>query len=248
MEHISQRLDMEMLKRNLADSRAKAQAMVSDQRVLVNGILADKPSRKITPEHIIEIIHTDVEWVGRGAFKLLAALDHFGFDPENRIAADIGASTGGFCHVLLEKGAKRVYAIDVGHDQLHKSLIEDERLINLEGVNARYIAEAEVPEPLDMVVSDVSFISLKKALPAALGLCAPGAVLAALVKPQFEVGKGNLGKGGIVRDPELVEQVRLDMESWVNALPGWKCLGSIDSPITGSDGNREYLLGAIFGA
>lgn len=248
MEHISQRLDMEMLKRNLADSRAKAQAMVSDQRVLVNGILADKPSRKVTPDHIIEIIQRDVEWVGRGAYKLLAALDHFGFDPENRIAADIGASTGGFCHVLLEKGAKRVYAIDVGHDQLHKSLIEDERLINLEGVNARHIGEAEVPEPLDMIVSDVSFISLKKVLPAALDLCAPGAVLAALVKPQFEVGKGNLGKGGIVRDPELVEQVRLDMESWVNSLPGWKCLGSIDSPITGSDGNREYLLGAILGA
>lgn len=244
----SNRLDMEILKRGLAATRSKAQALISDGRVRIDGELADKHSRKVGAEQQIDIESRNVEWVGRGAVKLIAALEHFGFDPKDRIAADIGASTGGFSQVLLLRGIKTVYAVDVGHDQLDSSLLDYNQLINIEGVNARYLSQRDIPDPLDMVVTDVSFISLKKVLPATLSLCKPGAVLAALVKPQFEVGKGNLGKGGIVRDTEMVEQVRQDMEAWIETIPGWRCLGSILSPVTGSDGNTEYLLGAILDA
>ncbi len=238
------RLDLEMVARGLAASRAKAQAMITEGRVQVNGEVTLKTAKKVSSEILINVDYHAVEWVGRGAYKLIAALDHFGFDPKGRIAADVGASTGGFSEVLLSRGAKKIYAIDVGHDQLHARLRTQEKLVNLEGVNARYVTRLEIPDPLDMVVTDVSFISLKKVLPATLSLCTPGSVLAALVKPQFEVGKGNLGKGGIVRDPELVQQVRRDMEQWISSLPGWRSLGSIESPITGSDGNTEFLMGA----
>jgi len=244
----ARRLDLEMVSRGLARSRAKAQHLITEKRVLVDGEDARKFSQKVTPHTRIEVDTRNKDWVGRGAYKLLAAFDHFGFEPKDAIAADIGASTGGFCEVLLTRGAQKIYAVDVGHGQLHESLKNSPRLVNLEGVNAKNITADIIPEPLDMVVSDVSFISLTKALPATLALCKDGAKLAALVKPQFEVGRKNIGKGGIVRDADLVEKVRHDMEQWINSLDGWQCLGTIESPITGSDGNREYLLGAHYNA
>jgi len=238
------RLDLELVARKLAKSRAKAQALIQEGAVQVNGAPVTKTSAKVTSVSDIEVTISGPDWVGRGAYKLLAALDHFKPDLEGAIAADIGASTGGFTQVLLEQGAAKIYAIDVGHDQLHPSLADDPRVLNMEGVNARYLDQKQIPEPLDVIVTDASFISLKKLLPASLSLCSPGAYLFALIKPQFEVGKGNLGKGGVIRDPEQAEQVRKDLENWMASQPGWMSLGTIDSPIKGSDGNHEYMLGA----
>ncbi len=240
----NRRLDLELVSRGLCESRAKAQAFIKEGRVQVDGTVALKPNRKIQDDSHIHLDIPEDDWVSRGAYKLLAALEHFSPDVKGRIAADIGASTGGFSEVLLKRGIGKIYAVDVGHGQLHGKLQREERLINMEGINARHLTRDDIPDPLDLVVTDASFISLKKLLPAVLNLCAPDAHLLALIKPQFEVGKGNLGKGGIVRDADLAEQVRYDLENWINALPGWQCLGTVDSPITGSDGNHEYLMGA----
>ncbi|MEH6477316.1 MAG: TlyA family RNA methyltransferase [Sneathiella sp.] len=244
----TERLDIELVSRGFTDSRAKAQAFIKEKRVSVNGVIAKKASQKTSDDADIEVENRGREWVGRGAFKLLAALEHFKYDPAGKIAADIGASTGGFSEVLLSQDIAKVYAVDVGHGQLHSSLLDEPKLINLEGLNAKALELEHIPEPLDLIVSDVSFISIKKALPAVLSLCKPGACLFTLVKPQFEVGKQNIGKGGIVRDPMLVEAVRVDIEEWINSQAGWQSLGIIDSPITGSDGNREFLLGAKYNA
>jgi 23S rRNA (cytidine1920-2'-O)/16S rRNA (cytidine1409-2'-O)-methyltransferase len=241
----SNRLDMEMVKRGLCDSRAKAQFLISANNVSVDGKTARKASQKVSDQTDISVSGTDHKWVGRGALKLLAALDHFQIDPAGRIAADIGASTGGFTEVLLKRDVQKVYAVDVGHDQLHPSLLGNETIVNLEGINARNLTRKIIPEPLSLVVSDVSFISLKKALPAALELCEKNAVLATLVKPQFEVGRENLGKGGIVKDLAIAQKSAADISSWIETLPGWRSLGIIESPIKGSDGNTEFLLGAV---
>lgn len=241
-----QRLDLELVKRGLAKSRARAQELISEGRVSIGSETVTKPARKVSPACLISVNRPEVDWVGRGAKKLLTGLFHFHIDPNNKIALDIGASTGGFTQVLLLFGAAKVYAVDVGQGQLAPELLDDERVINLEKTHARDLSRDTFPEQPDLVVADVSFISLKKALPAALGLCAPGATLIALVKPQFEVGKGNIGKGGIVRDPAIAEQSAVEMTQWINDQPGWTSLGYTDSPISGSDGNREFLLGARF--
>lgn len=238
------RLDLELVARKLVKSRAKAQALIQEGSVRVDDVTQTKTSAKVTSASDIRVTTSGPDWVGRGAYKLLAALDHFKPDLDGAVAADIGASTGGFTQVLLNRGAAKIYAVDVGHDQLHPVLSEDPRVINMEGVNARYLDQEQIPDPLDVIVTDASFISLKKLLPASLDLCSPGAYLFALIKPQFEVGKGNLGKGGIIRNPDQAEQVRRDLEHWIYNQPGWASLGSIDSPIKGSDGNHEYLLGA----
>ncbi|WP_288902575.1 TlyA family RNA methyltransferase [uncultured Sneathiella sp.] len=246
MTESPQRLDLALVARDLVKSRAKAQSLIAEGRVSVDGIVTTKPTRKITAEMEITVTTPEIDWVGRGAKKLLHALDHFAVDVAGRTAADIGASTGGFSQVLLERGVARIYAVDVGHGQLDPVVTEDSRLINLEKTNARDLDKALIPMPLDLIVADVSFISLKKALPAALALAASGAHLIALVKPQFEVGKGNVGKGGIVRDEALAAAVPLEMEDWISGLPGWTSLGTVDSPIHGSDGNREFLMGARY--
>jgi len=246
MARDAQRLDLELVARGLVKSRAKAQMLIKEGRVSVDGNVLTKTTRKITPEMDLHVDIPDIEWVGRGATKLLAALDYFKVNPAGKIAADIGASTGGFTQALLRSDIKTVYAVDVGHGQLDPVVGGDSRVINLEKTNARDLDVKIIPKPLDLIVSDVSFISLKKALPAALALAAPGASLLALVKPQFEVGKGNVGRGGIVRDPDLVATVPANMEDWINALQGWRSLGIIDSPITGSDGNKEFLMGAHY--
>lgn len=238
-----------MVERGLVRSRARAQDMIRRGAVTVDGRVADKPSLEIGQEALIGLPDTpDVTMVSRGALKLAAALDRFGFDPSGRIALDIGASTGGFTQVLLDRGARRVYAVDVGRDQLDPSLAADLRVVRLEATDARALDDRLVPLRPAAIVADVSFISLEKALPAALGLAAPGAWLAALVKPQFEVGRAGVGRGGIVRDAALRDVAVKRIAAWIGSRGGWRVLGTMPSPIVGGSGNVEYLLGAERGS
>jgi 23S rRNA (cytidine1920-2'-O)/16S rRNA (cytidine1409-2'-O)-methyltransferase len=183
--------------------------------------------------------------VSRGAVKLAAALDHFKLDARERTALDIGASTGGFTQTLLGQGARRVYAVDVGKGQLHPTLAADPRVVALEECDARRLDGTLVPEPIDAMVADVSFISLAKALPAALNLAAAGGWLVALVKPQFEVGRDGIGKSGIVRGEALRERALADVRDWLAAQPGWTVIGTMPSPIEGGSGNAEFLIAAV---
>ncbi len=182
--------------------------------------------------------------VSRGGAKLAAALDAFGLDPRHRVALDVGASTGGFTQVLLKRGAEKVYAVDVGHGQLHARLKDDPRVVSLEGCDARSLERATIPEAIAAIVADVSFISLLKALPAALALAMPGAWLVALIKPQFEVGRARIGKRGIVRDASARDAAVEDVSTWLAAQSGWRVVGVIPSPLRGGSGNEEFLLGA----
>jgi 23S rRNA (cytidine1920-2'-O)/16S rRNA (cytidine1409-2'-O)-methyltransferase len=184
----------------------------------------------------------DHPWVSRGGIKLAHALDHFAIDVSGANALDIGASTGGFTDVLLQRGAKHVHAVDVGHGQLAWKLRQDARVSVLERVNARHLTRREIPEPPDLIVCDASFISLTVVLPAAFALAAPSARLVALVKPQFEVGRGRVGKGGVVRDPALHREVCEGIATWLEAQAGWHVEGVTESPIRGPEGNVEFLL------
>jgi 23S rRNA (cytidine1920-2'-O)/16S rRNA (cytidine1409-2'-O)-methyltransferase len=204
----------------------------------------DKPGRAIPPDLPLEIRAPAVAYVSRGGVKLAHALDHFGIDPAGKVALDVGASTGGFTDVLLQRGATRVYAVDVGHGQLDWRLRNDPRVVVLERINARRLGREHVPELVDLVTCDVSFISLELALPPALALARPGAFLIALIKPQFEVGKGQVGKGGVVRDRALHQAVCARIAEWLAKHQGWQVQGIIESPITGPKGNREFLIAA----
>jgi 23S rRNA (cytidine1920-2'-O)/16S rRNA (cytidine1409-2'-O)-methyltransferase len=203
--------------------------------------VAVKPAQAVAPEAAVAVTADPNPWVSRAALKLAHALEVFGLTPRG-VALDVGASTGGFTEVLLARGADRVVALDVGHGQLHPRIAADPRVAALEGVNARDIPAGLVP-PVDWIVADVSFISLEKALPAALALAKPGAVLVALIKPQFEAGPGAAGKGGIVRDPGVHDAVRTRIRDWLTSL-GWQVTGEAPSPIEGGDGNREFLIAA----
>ncbi|WP_341916279.1 TlyA family RNA methyltransferase, partial [Ferrovibrio terrae] len=183
-------------------------------------------------------------WVSRGGIKLAHALQHFGLSPQDRIAIDVGASTGGFTDVLLQNGAAKVYAVDVGEGQLDWRLRNDARVVVLEKTNARHLDAALIPDPVTCVVCDASFIGLQTVLPAALSLAQPGSWAVALIKPQFEVGRGRVGKGGVVRDPVLHDEVCKTIHDWWSGLPGWRVLGIEPSPITGPEGNREFLIAA----
>ena len=237
-----QRLDALLVARGLAETRAKAQAMSLAGLVWSGGRRLDKPGLMLAPETPLECRGKPHPFVSRGGVKLAHGLDHFAIDPAGAVALDIGASTGGFTDVLLQRGARRVYAVDVGHGQLDWRLRQDERVIVRERCNARYLTRAEIPDPVDLVVCDASFISLKTVLPAALDLVRPGAALVALVKPQFEVGKGRVGKGGVVRDPALHNEVCADIAAWLGDRPGWRVLGLTESPIRGPEGNVEFLI------
>lgn len=203
-----------------------------------------KAGDTIAEETGLEVKGRDHPWVSRGGLKLDHALTHFGWDITNAVVIDVGASTGGFTDVALTRGAARVYAVDVGHGQLAWKLRQDERVVVLEKTNARHLTTEIIPEPVDLVVCDASFIGLKTVLPAAMALTRPHARLAALIKPQFEVGKERVGKGGVVRDPELHAEVCADIEAWMNAQPGWHVVGITQSPITGPEGNIEFLIAA----
>ena len=236
------RIDVLLVERGLFESRSKAQAAIEAGGVRVNGETISKPSETVSEqaEIVAEAAHP---WVGRGALKLAHAMAHWLISPADKIVLDIGASTGGFTQVCLAGGAEQVYAVDVGRGQLHPQVADDPRVVNLEGLDARKLEASHMSEAPELIVCDASFIGLHKALPAALRLAAPGADLIALVKPQFEVGPARVGKGGVVKD-EAARQDALDgVRSFLEG-EGWRVIGSIDSPVEGSDGNREYLLHA----
>ena len=236
------RLDELLCERGLAPTRSRAQALVLAGRVYAGERRLDKPGQQVAADLPVLVRASD-EHVSRGAHKLIAALDAFAIDPAGLVCLDVGASTGGFTDVLLQRGAARVYAVDVGYGQFDARLRSHGRVIVLERTNARNLTPALVPEPVGLVVCDASFIRLRTVLPAALELTATGAALVALIKPQFEVGKGRVGKGGVVRDPALHDEVCAAVASWLGGLPGWTVLGIVPSPLLGPAGNREFLIG-----
>ncbi|WP_159993809.1 TlyA family RNA methyltransferase [Roseomonas sp. 18066] len=239
-----QRADVALVDRGLVETRAKAQALIMAGKVFSNTKRVDKPGQPVSEDTPLEVKGQEHPWVSRGGMKLSHALDFFGLDPAGRVGVDVGASTGGFTDVLLHHGASRVYAVDVGHGQLAWKLRSDDRVVVLEKTNARRLDATQVPEAPGVVVCDASFIGLATVLPAALDLAAPGAWAVALIKPQFEAGPEKVGKGGVVRDPAVHQEVCDRVQAWWSGLPGWTVLGVEASPILGPEGNREFLIGA----
>lgn len=241
MKSKKERIDVLVVERGLAESRTKAQALILAGLVVVDDQRIDKPGALVHVDSEVRLKGEVLPYVSRGGLKLKGAIDHFKLDVKGAIAADIGASTGGFTDCLLQEGAVRVHAIDVGRAQLHEKLRKDSRVISREQVNARFLTDEELPEPVDVVVIDVSFISVKQVLPSVLPKLKRGGTLIALVKPQFEVGRENVGKGGVVRDETAragaIESVKAYVES-----EGLKTVGVIDSPVPGPAGNVEALL------
>jgi 23S rRNA (cytidine1920-2'-O)/16S rRNA (cytidine1409-2'-O)-methyltransferase len=238
------RADLLLVERGLAESRTRAQALLLAGKVFSGEARIDKAGQLLDAHAGLEVRGQDHPWVSRGGIKLAHALGHFAIDPKGCTVLDVGASTGGFTDVCLQRAAKKVYAVDAGHGQLAWSLREDPRVVVLEKTNARHLTADVIPEPVDLIVCDVSFIGLEVALPAALTLAAPGALLVALIKPQFEVGKGQVGKGGVVRDPAMHKAVCDRIEAWLAAQPGWRVIGITPSPIKGPEGNIEFLIAA----
>lgn len=239
------RADLALVARGLVGSRAKAQALIMAGLVYQGTARVAKAGDLIADDKELVLKGQEHPWVSRGGVKLAHGLAHFGFDPAGLVGLDVGASTGGFSDVLLTQGASRVYAVDVGHGQLAWKLRSDTRVIVLEKTNARHLSAALIPEPISALVCDASFIGLQIVLPAAMGLCAAGAFAVALIKPQFEAGAAQVGKGGVVRDVAVHEQVCARIESWFAGLPGWRVLGITPSPIKGPEGNVEFLIGAV---
>jgi 23S rRNA (cytidine1920-2'-O)/16S rRNA (cytidine1409-2'-O)-methyltransferase len=238
-----QRADQLLVDRGLVESRARAQALILAGKVFSGEARIEKPGQALPADRPLSLRGQDHPWVSRGGVKLAHGLAHFGLSPAGRVCLDVGASTGGFTHVLLHNGAARVYAVDVGHGQLDWSLRNDPRVVVLERLNARYLAAEQVPEPVGALVCDASFIGLSTLLPAPLALCAPGAWACALIKPQFEVGPA-VAKGGVVRDAAVHRSVCDRVAAWWAGLPGWHVLGIEPSPLLGPEGNREFLLAA----
>ena len=237
-----ERADKLLVDRGLAPTRARGQAMILAGQVYSGTKRIDKAGDLLAAEADLIVKGADHPWVSRGGLKLVHALDQFALDPTGALAIDVGASTGGFTDVLLTRGAAKVYAVDVGHGQLAWKLRNDPRVVVLERTNARNLDRSQVPEAADVVVCDASFIGLQTVLPNALALTKPSAWVVALIKPQFEVGPENVGKGGVVRDPELHRQVCERMTEWLGSLPGWEVIGVTESPIQGPEGNREFLI------
>jgi 23S rRNA (cytidine1920-2'-O)/16S rRNA (cytidine1409-2'-O)-methyltransferase len=236
------RLDQLLVDRGLVESKSRAQALIMAGLVYSGEQRLDKPGQSVAADCRIDLRGQDHPWVSRGGLKLAKAIETFPIPVKGRIAIDVGASTGGFTDVLLANGAAKVYAVDVGQGQLAWKLRQDPRVEVLEKTNARHLTSERIPEPVDLVVCDASFIGLEVVLPAALSLTKPRAWLAALIKPQFEVGKGRVGKGGVVRDPELHREVCERIRAWIGGLPGWQVHGIVESPITGPEGNIEFLI------
>ena len=238
------RADQLLVARGLAESRTRAQALILAGNVFAGERRVAKAGDMLAEDAALTVRGRDHPWVSRGGIKLDHGLEHFGFDVTGAIALDVGSSTGGFTDVLLSRGAARVYAVDVGTNQLAWKLRSDPRLVVHEQTNARDLTRDIIPEPIDVVVCDASFIGLAKVLGPALDLARPGAKLVALVKPQFEAGREEVGKGGVVRDPAVHDRVCKSAVEWVGSR-GWRVLGIEPSPITGPEGNVEFLLGAI---
>jgi 23S rRNA (cytidine1920-2'-O)/16S rRNA (cytidine1409-2'-O)-methyltransferase len=235
-----------LVERGLAESRTRAQALILAGNVFVADRRIAKAGDLLPEDAALTVKGRDHPWASRGGIKLDHGLNHFALDVTGAIALDVGSSTGGFTDVLLTRGAARVYAVDVGTNQLAWKLRSDERVIVHEQTNARDLTRNIVPETPDIIVCDASFIGLAKVLDAALDLARPGAALVALVKPQFEAGRGEVGKGGVVRDAAVHARVCAEVSQWVESK-GWRVLGVEPSPITGPEGNVEFLLGAIKG-
>lgn len=238
------RLDQALVERGFFPSRARAKGAIEAGLVKVGGLSATKASQAVDPQAELKVSGDVHDYVSRGGVKLAAALDAFGVDPAGLVCLDLGASTGGFTEVLLRRGAARVFAVDVGNGQLHPRIAADARVVNLERTHAKELSLSLIHEAVDVIACDVSFISLRKALPPAIALAAPVARLVALVKPQFEVGPDGVGKGGIVKDPSAGPRVAADIAEWLRAAHRFNPDGVIESPIEGGDGNREFLLGA----
>src|SRR3954447_2809933 len=236
------RADQLLVEQGLAESRAKAQALILAGLVSTAGRRIDKPGTMFAEDTELTLAGRDHPWVSRGGIKLAFALDHFAIDPAGIVALAIGASTGGFTDVLLAKDAALVHAVDVGRGQLAWKLRQDPRVVVHEGVNARYLTREVIPEPIDLITCDASFIGLATVLPAALSLAAERAGLVALIKPQFEAGPAEVGKGGVVRDPSVHRAVCERVSAWIAAQPGWGVIGIAESPVQGPAGNREFLL------
>lgn len=238
------RLDQLLVDRGLAESRARAQALVMAGLVYGGDRRLEKPGQQVAADADISVKGKDHPWVSRGGLKLVKGLDQFAIDPTGLTCLDLGASTGGFTDVLLTRGAAKVYAVDVGQGQLAWKLRTDPRVVVLEKTNARALGSAEVPEAIDLIVCDVSFIGLEKVLPAAMALAKPGAHLVALIKPQFQAGPQHVGKAGVVRDPAVHRMVCDEVTTFVAETCGWTVQGVTESPIKGPEGNVEFLIGA----
>jgi 23S rRNA (cytidine1920-2'-O)/16S rRNA (cytidine1409-2'-O)-methyltransferase len=238
------RADQLLVDRGLAESRSKAQALILAGLVFSGERKIEKAGQPLPADAPLEVRGKDHPWVSRGGIKLAHGLAHFGWDVTGAVALDVGSSTGGFTDVLLQNGAARVYAVDVGTNQLAWKLRQDPRVTVHEQTNARYLTSEQVPEPVDIIVCDASFIGLAKVLDQALLFARPGGRLLALVKPQFEAQREEIGKGGVVRDPDVHERVVRAFCDWLGTR-GWRVEGSTTSPITGPEGNVEFLVGAL---
>lgn len=236
-----QRLDQAIEARGLLPSRARARDAILRGTVTVNGMVASKPHQPVGADDVVVLEDPAARYVSRAALKLIAGLDAADIGVSGKVCLDAGASTGGFTQVLLERGAARVYAVDVGHGQLHERLLSDPLVVSLEGCDVRGLDRSLIPEPIDLLVCDVSFVSVVKVLAPPLALCAPGARAVILFKPQFEVGRANVGKGGIVTDEAAITAARGEVEAFLTAR-GWAPIVAVPSPIAGGDGNREIVL------
>jgi len=238
-----QRVDQMLVDRGLVESRSRAQAMIMAGLVFSGETKIAKPGQQLAEDAALDVRGRDHPWVSRGGIKLAHGLDHFDWDVGGVVAIDVGSSTGGFTDVLLQKGAAKVYAVDSGTNQLAWSLRQDPRVIVHEQTSARILTEAHIPEPVDMIVCDASFIGLAKVLERPLSFAGPEARLLALIKPQFEAGRDEVGKGGVVRDPAVHQRVCEAVVAWLTGI-GWHVVGVTPSPITGPEGNIEFLVAA----
>jgi 23S rRNA (cytidine1920-2'-O)/16S rRNA (cytidine1409-2'-O)-methyltransferase len=238
------RVDQLLVDYGLAESRTRAQALILAGKVFSGERRVDKPGLAVPVDTPLQVRGQEYPWVSRGGLKLAYGLSEFRLSPLGRVCLDIGASTGGFTDVLLANGAARVHAVDVGHGQLAWKLRSDPRVVVYERTNARYLTAEIIPDPIGALVCDASFIGLLTLLPAPLALCAPGAWAVALIKPQFEAGASQVGRKGVVRDPLVHEAVCMRIRDWWAGQPKWSVLGVVESPMTGPEGNREFLIGA----
>jgi 23S rRNA (cytidine1920-2'-O)/16S rRNA (cytidine1409-2'-O)-methyltransferase len=241
-----QRADQLLVARGLVESRTRAQALILAGKIFSGEKRVAKAGDLLAEGVKLEVRGHDHPWVSRGGLKLAHGLAHFGFSPAGRVCLDVGASTGGFTDVLLANGAAKVHAVDVGHGQLAWKLRCDPRVVVHEKTNARYLDRTAVPDPVEALVCDASFIGLATLLPAPLALCIPGAWAIVLIKPQFEAGAASVGGKGVVRDPAVHQAVCERVINWWSGLAGWAMAGVVESPITGPEGNKEFLLGACF--
>lgn len=244
---MKRRADLLLVEQGLAENAAKAQALIMSGAVLAGTKRIDKAGEMLKPDVILTVKGKEFPWVSRGGLKLVKGLDDSGTDPTGMVCLDVGCSTGGFTDVLLTRGAKKVYAVDVGYGQLAQKLRTDSRVVVLERMNARYLTTEHIPEEVDLIVCDASFIRLENVLPRPLSFAKKtGARLIALIKPQFEVEKHQVGKNGVVRDPVLHESVCAHVKEWLDSLPGWTVRNICPSPIRGPEGNIEFLISADF--